>query len=726
MAQIETWYNQDLQQPVRVHYLDGSLFSHNSNGNRIGVHVFNNGEPVTLSGTVSGYVVTADGSTVPCTGTRSGNSASILIPAAAYQPGAVFITLFITDGTTVTTLASVSTSVLTARTNNQIDPGSVVTDWTQTINAAMQSVETAAENLGGIIAVPYANITYPVPLGKYTYYEGNLYRCISPIAASESFTAAHWTQVRLGDDVSDLNFALNATNNRISYNLVRPIVISTNLFDKDSANIGLSILSNGTISSLADWFASAPIFVEGITNIFKSNGHLTFWTKDGTYISGIGVGTNTTTVPQNAEYAILSASVSVLNTAMVNEGTATKPYDNYKAAISQADIYKLSDTFDKYLLMRDAILPDVHSPQLFDKTAITTGYYIDASGKMIAASGWFYSDKIFDEITPGETYTKSGTCTAYDADDNFIQQFANSVTTFVMPANTDYVRMSRGETALDITYLVKGTVVTADLQYYKRYGKNQIDIPQTYIVDINGNGDYTSLTKCVKEHRFENCDIIVRAGTYDLYQEFSDEYGTAFTSGSTVYEGIQVDKHRRFFIDSDAIIKFEYTGSVENIIKYFSPFKFDGIGGEIHGGKIVASNCRYAIHSDVYAYATGKETSLIDGVYVEFNNPARNVIIGGGMGQSSDITVQNCVLKQTADGNPTAIFYHNAETGQAQGRIRITNNYCDNGKIYVQSFGESTKITTALVTGNRCTSVSKVSSSPDNMELLAFNNVTDN
>jgi len=210
MAQIETWYNQDLQQPVRVHYLDGSLFSHNSNGNRIGVHVFNNGEPVTLTGTVSGYIVTADGSTVPCTGTRSGNSASILIPAAAYQPGAVFITLFITDGTTVTTLASVSTNVLTARTNNQIDPGSVVTDWTQTINTAMQSVETAAENLGGIIAVPYANITYPVPLGKYTYYEGNLYRCISPIATSESFTAAHWTQVRLGDDVSDLNSAIGA------------------------------------------------------------------------------------------------------------------------------------------------------------------------------------------------------------------------------------------------------------------------------------------------------------------------------------------------------------------------------------------------------------------------------------------------------------------------------------------------------------------------------------
>lgn len=216
MAVIETWYNQDLQTPVKVHYLDGSLFSHNGNGNRIGVYVFDGGEPVTLAGTVSGYVVTADGSTVPCTGAKSGNAASILIPAAAYQPGSVFITIFLTDGTTVTTLASVSTSVLVARTGTQVDPGSVVSDWTDTINAAMQEVEDAAEDLGGIVAVPYASITFPVPLGKYTYESGKLYRCISPISTSETFTPSHWTEVRLGDDVSELKSALNESIGSLS------------------------------------------------------------------------------------------------------------------------------------------------------------------------------------------------------------------------------------------------------------------------------------------------------------------------------------------------------------------------------------------------------------------------------------------------------------------------------------------------------------------------------
>lgn len=216
MAVIETWLHQDLQEPVKVNHLDGNLFSNNGNGNRIGVVLTNNGEDLaSISGTVSGYVVTADGSTVPCTGSKSGNRASILIPAAAYQPGSIFITVFVTDGTTVTTIGAVSTTVMRSRTNAQVDPGSAVTDWTQTINAAMQSVETAAANLGGIVAVPYASITFPVPLGKYTYYNNNLYRCITPIASSESFTAAHWTQVRLGDDVSDLKSALTNTNNDV-------------------------------------------------------------------------------------------------------------------------------------------------------------------------------------------------------------------------------------------------------------------------------------------------------------------------------------------------------------------------------------------------------------------------------------------------------------------------------------------------------------------------------
>ena len=284
MAVIETWLHQDLQEPVKVNHLDGNLFSNNGNGNRIGVVLTNNGEALaSISGTVSGYVVTADGSTVPCTGSKSGNRASILIPAAAYQPGSIFITVFVTDGTTVTTIGAVSTTVMRSRTNAQVDPGSAVTDWTQTINAAMQSVETAAANLGGIVAVPYASITFPVPLGKYTYYNNNLYRCITPIASSESFTAAHWTQVRLGDDVSELKSAI------LLQEVTIPDTTQTISFD-----------SSGNVSSI--------VHKDGSNNTIRSDA-FTFVTNTITEVRTLYTGetltivTNTTTLITTVTYA---------------------------------------------------------------------------------------------------------------------------------------------------------------------------------------------------------------------------------------------------------------------------------------------------------------------------------------------------------------------------------------------------------------------------------------
>lgn len=258
MAVIEKWFAQDLQKLVQVRHVDGSLFSHNGNGNRIGVELYNNGEPLSsISGTVSGYVVVSDGSTVPCTGSKSGNKASILIPAAAYVPGNVFVTIFVTDGTTVTTVAALQSTVLRTRTGTQVDPGSVVSDWTDTINAAMQEVEDAAENMGGIIATPYASLTYPVPLGKYTFYDGGLYRCISPISTSEEWTAAHWIAVKLGDDVSELKSTLSN---------VYKIGIGTNMHNPSTDVIG-SIKNDGTIDSTATSYKSSDFIpVEQDTN----------------------------------------------------------------------------------------------------------------------------------------------------------------------------------------------------------------------------------------------------------------------------------------------------------------------------------------------------------------------------------------------------------------------------------------------------------------------------
>ncbi len=52
-----------------------------------------------------------------------------------------------------------------------------------------------------------ATATYDV--GDYVLYNDHLYRCTTAITTAEAWTAGHWTQIVLGDDVSDLNDALN-------------------------------------------------------------------------------------------------------------------------------------------------------------------------------------------------------------------------------------------------------------------------------------------------------------------------------------------------------------------------------------------------------------------------------------------------------------------------------------------------------------------------------------
>lgn len=61
----------------------------------------------------------------------------------------------------------------------------------------------AGAGAAGVTASAYSSSsTYAV--GDYVIHNSNLYRCTTAITTAESFTAAHWTQVVLGDEVSDL------------------------------------------------------------------------------------------------------------------------------------------------------------------------------------------------------------------------------------------------------------------------------------------------------------------------------------------------------------------------------------------------------------------------------------------------------------------------------------------------------------------------------------------
>lgn len=211
MAQIETWYNQDLKQPVKVHYLHGNVFSQDNQGNILGVNVFDDGSPASLSGTVNAYIIRSDGATVPATGTLSGNKASVALPEAAYAiPGIISVVLKLTAGAVVVTLLAVVATVYASSTDTAVDPGTIIpsiADLIAEINAAVASIPADYSDLWTSLAPEYSTGS-AYRFGDYVVYNGGLYKNIVPISSGESWTAAHWAAVTLGNE---LTFAYGAT-----------------------------------------------------------------------------------------------------------------------------------------------------------------------------------------------------------------------------------------------------------------------------------------------------------------------------------------------------------------------------------------------------------------------------------------------------------------------------------------------------------------------------------
>ena len=114
---FEIWNDTDLTRLASVKPVSGRVFSQDSSANKIGVNVYDGGEPVTLSGTVKANIIKANGETITVTGNKSGNQAWVVLPADAYTVvGKIGIYLRIEDGTQVITLGGVEGYVYRSQT----------------------------------------------------------------------------------------------------------------------------------------------------------------------------------------------------------------------------------------------------------------------------------------------------------------------------------------------------------------------------------------------------------------------------------------------------------------------------------------------------------------------------------------------------------------------------------------------------------------------------------
>lgn len=140
-------YDVDISQPLLPTVLQPMMVMGDKLANRIGVRLKNGAQPYTPDGSCRGYVLRADGATVPIlNGVVNGNGMYIDLPEAAYAvQGSVVISIVCVTSTAITTLFLGSGTVNRSQTDVVIDPGTVIDN----ISALIEEIEDAMASWDG-------------------------------------------------------------------------------------------------------------------------------------------------------------------------------------------------------------------------------------------------------------------------------------------------------------------------------------------------------------------------------------------------------------------------------------------------------------------------------------------------------------------------------------------------------------------------------------------------
>lgn len=145
-AQYINEFSVDLYEKPRVRMGGDIAFEGNNQANIIRVSLYSNGTAYSGGGTVTATAIRTDGSTVPMTGSISGNVATITLNANCYlYPGMLTVSVQLNDTNTVTTILAIIYKVVsTEGSGDPIDPSSEIT---ANVNTLLTAIENASSGI---------------------------------------------------------------------------------------------------------------------------------------------------------------------------------------------------------------------------------------------------------------------------------------------------------------------------------------------------------------------------------------------------------------------------------------------------------------------------------------------------------------------------------------------------------------------------------------------------
>lgn len=319
MAVIQTNLKCELNEAVKVQYLNGVLFSQDNQANQINVAVYKNGEPASIAGDVTANVIRSDGGTVAVSGgTISENVASISLPSAAYYiPGVISIIIKITDDSVITTIAAVVVNVYRSSTDSAVDPGTII----PSIQTLISSIETAVASIPADYSslwttlAPAFDSSTAYTAGQYTTYNGGVYRFTTDHAGS--WNASHAVAVTIGKEIFEVKNAFVNDIEQITGNI--PLIFQNGQYrvysDNTVSDLSVPVTSTTTSQRMVCAKCACQqgdVFTIKAQGKASSAGAYGFFDSDFKGIARGGTNTlfsNTVTAPENAAWFAVNNDV---------------------------------------------------------------------------------------------------------------------------------------------------------------------------------------------------------------------------------------------------------------------------------------------------------------------------------------------------------------------------------------------------------------------------------
>jgi len=271
------------------------------------------------------------------------------------------------------------------------------------------------------------------------------------------------------------------------------------------------------------------------------------------------------------------------------------------------------------------------------------------------------------------------------------------------------------------------------------------ELPQEYkegLYDINSNTlkpkkiyycgssrEYKTLKGVIEEAtKFMDCIVYVDAETFDLVEEFGEEYLDSYSGTNMI--GIFLKNRIHVIFANGSKVLFDYKGSNTKVHEYFSPFNSGEHGFTLENAWIESKNCRYSVHderghsSDAYHNKYLRCTMIHDSSSCSWK---AHQVIGGGLGQFGDILIEDGYYKSV--GCADNISYHNTTltgSSKAKSKVVIRGAYID-GTTLCANYGTSKEISQMFVCGCSLGAQPKLErviteERADNMEVIAWGN----